>query len=329
MTDGMINDLISLYHDLNGASVDELREPPSALEFMKYVAKNRPFIVRQGMSHSPALHKWNCEYLKRVLGPAPVKVAITPNGKADSVTRNPVDDKLYFVKPLEEQEAFEDFLDYVVSQQKRRDGAENVKYAQTQNDNLREEYAELYQDVEQDISWARIALDREPEAINLWIGNSHSTTALHRDNYENIYCQITGKKRFILLPPVETACINEQMLPSAIYVRRESDTEKLVISPDNKEDRIPFAIWDPDNPGEHATQFSHLSRPSRVELEPGDMLYLPTQWYHKVTQICGEEGICCAVNYWYDMDFDGIFYSATSLIRNMALSAAEPHGQNS
>ena len=31
----------------------------------------------------------------------------------------------------------------------------------------------------------------------------------------------------------------------------------------------------------------------------------------------------------YDMDFDGIFYSATSLIRNMALSAAEPHGQNS
>ena len=82
MTDGMINDLISLYHDLNGASVDELREPPSALEFMKYVAKNRPFIVRQGMSHSPALHKWNCEYLKRVLGPAPVKVAITPNGSA-------------------------------------------------------------------------------------------------------------------------------------------------------------------------------------------------------------------------------------------------------
>ena len=75
----------------------------------------------------------------------------------------------------------------------------------------------MSQDVEEDIAWARIALNRKPEAINLWIGNSRSTTALHKDNYENIYCQVMGTKHFVLLPPVEVACINERRLPAATY----------------------------------------------------------------------------------------------------------------
>ena len=70
----------------------------------------------------------------------------------------------------------------------------------SENDNLRDEYSSLYSDVETDIPWARIALGQSPDAINLWIGNSNSVTALHRDNYENIYCQIIGSVcRFQLL----------------------------------------------------------------------------------------------------------------------------------
>ena len=87
-----------------------------------------------------------------------------------------------------------------------------------ENNNLREEYFDLFLDVEKDIPWARIALEREPEAINLWIGNSRSITALHRDNYENIYCQVVGRKHFVLLSPMETACIDEADLQSATYM---------------------------------------------------------------------------------------------------------------
>ena len=68
-----------------------------------------------------------------------------------------------------------------------------------------------------DIPWARIALDQEPDAINLWLGNSQSVTALHKDNYENIYCQLIGSKHFVLLSTVETVCVNEQQLPCANY----------------------------------------------------------------------------------------------------------------
>lgn len=87
-----------------------------------------------------------------------------------------------------------------------------------ENDNLRGEYSQLYEDVDKDIPWARIAFGVDnPDAINLWIGNSKSVTALHRDNYENIYCQMVGSKHFTLLPPTETACVNEQMVPCATY----------------------------------------------------------------------------------------------------------------
>lgn len=87
-----------------------------------------------------------------------------------------------------------------------------------ENDNLRGEYEQLYKDVDKDISWAKFAFGgQEPDAINLWIGNSRSVTALHKDNYENIYCQIIGSKHFVLLSPLETACVNERMLPCATY----------------------------------------------------------------------------------------------------------------
>lgn len=41
---------------------------------------------------------------------------------------------------------------------------------------------------------------------------------------------------------------------------------------------VPFALWDPDRPGENATAYSALAQPMRVTLEPGDMLYLPAMW---------------------------------------------------
>lgn len=38
----------------------------------------------------------------------------------------------------------------------------------------------------------------------------------------------------------------------------------------------------------------------QVRLNKGDCLYLPSLWFHHVTQSHG----CIAVNYWYDMEFD-------------------------
>lgn len=75
-----IADLISTYHELNAPIVDELYEEPSALEFMRYVAKNRPFVVRGGAKSWKACEAWNAEYLAKVMKDEDVQVAITPYG---------------------------------------------------------------------------------------------------------------------------------------------------------------------------------------------------------------------------------------------------------
>ena len=105
------------------------------------------------------------------------------------------------------------------------------------------------------------------------MGNDNSVTALHRDNYENIYCQIMGNKHFILLPPLAAAGVKEQWIKGATY--QEDMTFKL----DKDDVRVPCAMWDPDEPISQATSFSRLCRPLRVTIEPGDMLYLPACWY--------------------------------------------------
>jgi jumonji domain-containing protein 7 len=41
-----IKELLMTYNELNSSIITVLDEPPSALEFMRFVALNRPFVVR-------------------------------------------------------------------------------------------------------------------------------------------------------------------------------------------------------------------------------------------------------------------------------------------
>ena len=53
---------------------------------------------------------------------------------------------------------------------------------------------------------------------------------------------------------------------------------QLVIVPESPLRVVRFAAWDPDRPEKNTTPFSSLSRPLRVTLSPGDLLYLPALW---------------------------------------------------
>lgn len=308
---------------------------------MRHVSRNRPFIIKNGAQDWKARKQWSATYLKSVMSGQSVNVALTPYGNADSILSLPSGGHL-FVKPYETSESFSSVLEAIQYQELHQNQAANddhddddssrtpTRYAQTQNDNLRTEYLTLFSDVPRSIPFARIALAQDPDAINFWLGNSHSTTALHKDNYENIYVQILGRKHFVLLPPVEAACVNEKSVLAGTYVPQprsstssslssEQHGEELIIKIDEPEEYVPFATWDPDEPEKNATPFSQYSRPLRVTLEEGDMLYLPALWYHKVSQSCNDEGICCAVNYWYDLDFSGGFWSTANFVRSVGL----------
>ena len=72
-------DMLTTYNELNG-DIHVLYEVPSPLDFMRYVAKNRPLVVRQGCSKWLAVRKWNVDYLQDVMKDIPVRVAVTPHG---------------------------------------------------------------------------------------------------------------------------------------------------------------------------------------------------------------------------------------------------------
>jgi jumonji domain-containing protein 7 len=73
-------ELLTTYNELNSTSIDELTDVPSALEFMRYVARNRPFVVRGGASDWQATRTWDVATLKELLGGQSVNVAVTPEG---------------------------------------------------------------------------------------------------------------------------------------------------------------------------------------------------------------------------------------------------------
>jgi jumonji domain-containing protein 7 len=84
-----IKDAITTYNDLNSCIIEELDEEPSPLEFMRYVARNTPFVVRGAAADWKASRKWSLEYLRDALGHISVNVAVTPLGLVVFVTSSP------------------------------------------------------------------------------------------------------------------------------------------------------------------------------------------------------------------------------------------------
>lgn len=78
-----IGELITTYQELNGSQVAELTEVPSPIEFMQYVRRGRPCVIRGAASKWPAT-SWTVEYLENKMKDSHIQVAITPLGCVDS-----------------------------------------------------------------------------------------------------------------------------------------------------------------------------------------------------------------------------------------------------
>eukprot|EP00983_Pelagomonas_calceolata_P066709 1149168-Pelagomonas_calceolata.AAC.1 len=55
---------------------------------------------------------------------------------------------------------------------------------------------------------------------------------------------------------------------------------------------------------------------------PGDLLYLPACWYHRVSQTCSQSAqghdYVVAVNFWYDMAFSHSPWVSMKLVEGLA-----------
>ncbi|KAL8624051.1 hypothetical protein ACOMHN_019474 [Nucella lapillus] len=284
--DTLAQEARELYLD---SSVPVLEKTPTPLQFYRhYVAPNKPVILSDFSSAWPALHKWNPQYFRQVIGDEEVTVAVTPNGYADAVYQG------HFVMPEERAMRVRHFLDVLESPET----AEGVFYVQKQNSSLTEEFRTVMGDVETEPPWGTEVFGKPPDAVNMWIGDGRAVTSMHRDHYENLYCVISGWKTFLLIPPSDQPFVPYETYPAARYQEEKKGEFSVVPDPDTGE--VPWIAVDPLSPD--LTRYPQYSRCGALEVtvRAGQTLYLPSLWFHHVRQSHG----CIAVNLWYDMEFD-------------------------
>jgi len=99
-----------------------------------------------------------------------------------------------------------------------------------------------------------------PSATSLWIGPAGTITPLHHDTTNILFCQLHGRKRVELVAPHETALLADTIhgFYSAIDL-----------------DGLPRA--------RHPALQRMLVK--SVVLRPGDALYIPAGWWHRVTAL--------------------------------------------
>jgi len=113
----------------------------------------------------------------------------------------------------------------------------------------------------------------------MWIGNAVKV-ATHSDELENIACVVAGRRRFTVFPPEQLG--NLYMGPFELTPAGTPISMVHVTDPDF--DRYPkFA--------------TALEAAYYAELEPGDAVYIPYQWYHHVESL---DHLNILVNYWWD-----------------------------
>lgn len=288
--DDALDNLAAEAHELYlDAIVPVLQHVPTALEFYRdWVAPNKPVLIKGVFNHWPALKRWDAAYLREKIGSKDVTVAVTPNGYADAVSGGK------FVMPEERRMKFADFLDII----EKKTNPSGVYYVQKQNSNFTDEFRDIAVDASFEIPWASEAFGKKPDAVNFWMGEEKAVTSMHKDHYENLYCVIRGEKVFTLLPPTDQPFVPYGEYQAAKYVVHDDGSYDVIDDADTG--MVPWIPVDPESPDYEKYPKYKKAKPLVVRVKQGDMLYLPSLWFHHVKQSQG----CIAVNFWYDMEFD-------------------------
>ncbi|KAF7292474.1 JmjC domain-containing protein [Mycena chlorophos] len=307
----LLQKLAEDYFDLNGPGLLILENEPTALEFSRLVHISRPVLIR-GV-YIPSVRFWSDEYLAAAMGDAKITVAVTPDGRADSVVTGP-NGKHYFAEPATEQTTMGELLARLSKEEEDSD----VCYLQSQNGNVyssaffegdsdASEFLALRADIPREIEWCSEALGKAPDAVNLWIGSRRSVTSIHSDPYENIYHVVRGAKHFTLLPPTEGGCLQERLYQHAVWMR-PNPGGPLTLQPSEDAPPIRWAsVVEPDVPG----NLPDSAHPIEITVNAGETLYLPPGWWHHVRQ----NDSTIALNYWYDMEMRGMMWPVLNMLR--------------
>jgi len=185
-----------------------------------------------------------------------------------------------------------------------------------------------------------------PDAVNLWMGDERAVSAMHKDHYENLFYVLSGEKVFGLCPPSDAPFLYEREVLSGRFqvtsgdddVDEEGDSlrrrgrRRWSVVLDREEDDGPdgtgaatryakvhwiatdlFGGRSDRVDEDEGFPLSKHAHPTTVTVRAGELLYLPSLWFHRVTQTRETVGI----NYWYDMNFESPLWCYFHLLQQL------------
>lgn len=259
--------------------------------FQFFLLQNRPVIMRGAIAHWPAVQKWSPEYLRTMVEGAKVVI----QSKSDYGSSG---SKRHFEESKEAD--FADVMDMMTL-----DDAPDMSYVRQ---------TRVWKDIEP------LAADIQPLAYgsanlaktdgNLWVGPAGTIAQMHWDPGHNLFAQIRGEKKWILVPPSEShlTYANKFSLPEIIQDTRVRERFPVLVENMEKtmasasvEDMVDHGFSDSERrllyswlaqmnncdvnaeqPDPERTPLFLTAHRHEGTLRAGDLMFIPIGWRHYV-----------------------------------------------
>lgn len=281
---------IKLQHQPN---TDNL-ETEIANHIQPYFQLQTPCVFKDLNSKSDAFFCWkSLDYLRMAVGEdTPCHVEFGGPYNATSKEKN--GNNLL-------QISFGDYIDYMtLFQQQKNDKSDHTYDAvtETQNIHKNEESSpllylaqnDLFPGLMNDFSIPEFCQDHSYNVGNdgrlystmIWFGPKGVTSPLHHDPLDNLLMQFVGTKRILLFPP--TVDGNDNYYYSGPVHGQQTNTSA-----------IPSHMIDKNMVSSEFSMFRNAPPALECLLNPGDVLYIPSKWWHYVKSI----DTSLSVNVWF------------------------------
>ena len=217
----------------------------------RHVAPRRPAVFAGLVSDWPAVQRWTLDFLQRVYPAVSITTAQVEEGVVVMDAQRGL---------IHEPQQFHAFI--TALRAGARDGY------------MMSSMSELPEGLRADAPPPPY-LDRTTlQNAKLWIAPAGIVSSMHRDLADNLHAQVSGRKRFTLVAPQQSASV----YPNSFF--------------DSVPNGCRVDIEHPDY-----ARFPRLRQAELLvaELDPGDVIYIPRGWWHHVRTL----DVSISVNFWW------------------------------
>ena len=212
-----------------------------------FFAKSKPVVFKSAAKNWPCCHKWDLAYLKTKAGRKDVLLV-----DVDGLSAQKTENKFEIL-------SVEDLVSNITA-----GGQKYLRFSP-----LVEKIPELSRDL--NLGWLKSLKSKWSigNTYYLFVGGKKTVTHLHCDQPCNLFVQVYGRKKWILIPVDQSLLVYPQATQTA-YFKSSADLQNLDLK------KHPLV--------KKATRWE-------VILEPGDVLYIPPHVWHFVENLTDTIGV--------------------------------------